>query len=309
MAKVFRRESDMEKELEFAKVLQEVDPAQKFFLYPIAHCATNVGEVRKDRDATKCSYVQDAVQNSTHMLYMVTMVKGGSTVEDHVMKHRLTPAEFVAVITPVFEAVRKLSKHGYVHHDLKFDNMLYNDAHKKTHVIDFGLMQRMKTLFHPDNNRYIFSNYWLHPPEYRIAQRLYDKPLYHPTKDDFRSDVESIGETLDIYFDDSAPTTLRDLIIQQVFNNRICEYEEEYINYASSIWRAKGSKTRAMYKHADKVDIYSIGITIVYLSQFLEFPSNLARAEWMQKLKIFVHPDPRKRPGPTKAIKVLFAAV
>lgn len=306
LGKVFKEERDMRKELAFGEIMARIDPRQKIFLYPASSCETTLRELRKDPQATKCSYTTSSAMTND-AFHMVKMKRGGVTLDQYLHTHRTTPHDFVEMMKPVITGLKMLHKNGMVHHDLKFDNILYSPGKKVTNIIDFGLMQRQETVFDPSVNRYLYSNYWLHPPEYRIAQQVHSHPS-KPTDDDGRALCQEVMTTIDVYFEDYAPATLRELIVNQAFRYT-CAYEEAFLGYMKAVWRAKGSKLDFMRKQAHKIDIYSLGITMIYMSQLLHFRGSGARVKWMEAMKLFVHPDPRKRPSASRALSILQNAV
>lgn len=312
IGKVFEDEESYDKEWEIAKKLAKVDPNQQIFLYPISKCITTLNDIKKDPQASKCSYVSTASPKSSRSntsFPMVNMVKGGITLEEFVRKNKVSPSKFLKTIVPILKGLIMLKRHNLIHHDLKFDNILYDPHTNETKVIDFGLLVPLKGAFNVMDNDYLYSNYWLHPPEYMMFQCVNDytqTQLSSLTREEARNFAENSLITLNINFASGDRHTLKDIIINQCFKYH-CEYEDAYVNYMLAVAKrpSKSAAIAYMSKQASKIDIYSLGITMAYLSMFLEYKSNHQKKKLMEIIKQFVHPDPRKRPTPAKALTII----
>ena len=303
IAKVFSKIKDMDTEWKLGKQMQKIDPKQKLFYYPVATCNTTVAEVKKDPDGTKCSYTRR--KKNTDVLPIVKMVKGGMTIEEWVQQNQVDVKTFVAALLPVVAALRSLGKAKMIHHDLKFNNILYDPATKETKVIDFGLMIPMQDAFTPSKNKFLRSKYWLHPPEYHIERHV--ATLRNPQKEDARRILNGVISMLSFYFNKTTKTILKDTLINKVYGS-YCDYEESFMKYFFGGVFNKRSGTESikyMCKYANKVDIYSLGMDMLYLSEYLVYPSQAEREKFYGVIRMFLQPDPRKRPGPTKATSML----
>jgi len=69
--------------------------------------------------------------------------------------------------------LREFSNHGLVHHDLKPQNIVFNEKINRLNFIDFGLMDTKSNLINSAlKGRYPFSIfYWYFPPELRFLER------------------------------------------------------------------------------------------------------------------------------------------
>lgn len=305
LAKVFRDIDDLDEEWRFAKQIAKIDPKQRVFIYSAARCATSSKNVRKDRQASECSIVNQAPDNAT--LHMALMKKGGVTIEEFALsKGGISLKEFIFAVLPIIDGIDMLIKNKIVHHDLKFNNILYDPKTRVTNIIDFGLMIPMTGAFNKRLNPYLFSNYWLHPPEYRIAQYAYEHYRSGPSTEECYAVARDAIATLDVYFDNRTKETIKSGITQYTFQSEY-EYEEAFVHFMSSVFNRRKGKAALDYlaKYANKIDIYSLGIMMVFLSSYLKFRDTNERKEFMSVVKFFVHPDPRKRPSPKKAVIML----
>lgn len=310
IAKVFLKKQAMNVEWDLSKQIQKIDPKQKSFLYPLSQCDTTVAELKKDPDAARCSYTRS--YKDPTILPMVKMTKGGMTLEKYVKKNNVSLTDFVGAVLPVLGGIRKLNKAKMVHNDLKFNNILYDPDTFETKIIDFGLMIPEKDAFDILKNVDVRSKYWLHPPEYLAESFVRNLPYFeYPVKRHARKIVADVMKMLDIFFDSTTKIRLKDTLVNKVFES-YCEYEEEFTKYLLNgvLNKRRGQESiDYMTKYANKIDIYSLGISMMYLGDYLYFMSSKEEDKFYAVLKHFVHPDPRKRPGPTKAAKLLKSLV
>ena len=66
-------------------------------------------------------------------------------------------------LTPLLRGLSIMSAEGWVHHDIKHDNLLFIDSPKRFNLIDFGLMERFKHIRFVSNDDQR-KHYW-YPPE------------------------------------------------------------------------------------------------------------------------------------------------
>lgn len=301
----------MDTEWDIAKKMAKVDPTQSIFLYPISKCTTTYKDVKKDAESSKCSYVTKVPHRSktSKTFPMVNMVKGGMTLEDFVRKNHVSPSQFLNAILPVIKGLTMLKRQNLVHHDLKFDNILHDPATGGTKIIDFGLLIPLKGAYNEVDNGFLYSNYWLHPPEYRVFQYINEhsqSQVSATTKDAARKAAADNVKILNINFETGDQYTLKEVITTQCFRY-YCEYEEAFMKYMLAVCKraSKADSISYMTKQASKIDIYSLGITMTYLSMFLNYKSDAQKKQFMEIIKQFIHPDPRKRPTPAKAIAII----
>lgn len=307
MAKIFRKQEELDNEWSYATQIAKIDPEQKIFLYSAARCETSSKNVRADPQSRSCTILKSVPRKPTTM-YMSKMKRGGMTLDDLVRKNSVSLQQIIPIMLPVLEGIRKLIKNKLIHHDLKFDNVLYDPVTKTTNIIDFGLMVSMTGVYDPSINEFLYSDYWLHPPEYHIAKFIYDNPnVIYPVKEQCRRTSRQALELLDVYFDDMTKAKLKDIIINRMFGGSECDYDDYFMNYMKAVYNHRRGIDAINYmaKHANKIDVYSFGIILTYISTYLSFQSPVEKQQYFDIVKMFVHPDPRKRPGPTKAATML----
>lgn len=304
LGKVFRNKSSMNTEIKSIEKIAKADPKQRYFIYAHSSCTTSVKEILKDKDAAKCSYITSRVSRQPSKTFpMLNMTKGGMTLEDYIKKHKVSPRQFCIILIQILKALKILRKHGLVYHDLKFDNILYDPSTDDVKIIDFGLMIPLNDVYDLRKNNYLFSNYWLHPPEYRVFQELHKR---HMTEDDVRELAATNLKLLDIKFASTDHSSLQKIITKSAWMYP-CKYDDAFVKYVMHITKSKNNSAALNHlkKQASKVDIYSLGITAAYLSMYLDYASDAQQKKFMTIVQALTHPDPRKRPSATRAITMI----
>jgi serine/threonine protein kinase len=285
------------KKKDIAKVFHSQHSMEEEWVYSKQMAYVSEKELRKDPTADQCSFLSG---NKNTMYPMLKMAHGGVNLDAYFENNLLNMNILVDITISVLKGLRKLAKNRIIHNDLKFNNIVYDPQTGNTRVIDFGLSMKMADAFKPQKNRFLKSKYWLHPPEYRLTQHLGSTPI---NRDDARKMFREEYDLLDIYFSDSHPTTLISFITDKLYS--YCDYEALYMKYVMRISKMTGDVKEYMTKHAAKVDLYSLGISLIHLSLFVTYKSPRAEARFLEVIKALVHPDPSKRPSIGKLITML----
>lgn len=310
VGKVFIGKKYLDEEWDVAKDVAKLDPEQKYFIYPLSRCKTNASAVHKVESQGVCNNVATKfpAKTSKGVLYMAKLPNGGEPLDVYIKKHKVSPEELLASLIPVFKGIQKLARNDIVHHDLKFDNILYNHLTNDCRIIDFGLKVAASEAFDIDKNKFLFSNYWLHPTEYKMYVSMY-KRQWAPVDDaEARMTMARHLSAYKIRFSSNDPHHLSDIIL----NGRIfayCDYEKAYIQYMKQLskQKTKDKMIEYMSKSPDKIDVFSLGITLVYLSMYLDYSrsSEVTIHKFNELMRSMIHPDPRHRASSAKCMKII----
>lgn len=302
IGKIFNSAEDANDEWTRSQLIAQADPDQTYFLYATSQCATTSAMIQRDASARKCRKVSMQNPNTTYPL--LKMPFGGVPLSDFVMKNRVLPIEeFLAYMEHIFKGLSVLSKNGLVHQDMKFDNILVYPSEKRASIIDIGLLVHANDAFNPEKNEFIFSGYWLHPPEYRLSEAFQDPFLRTTfTKEDARASLHRHLKKLNIRFNHQE-RNLVELITQWVYE--YCDYDHEYVEYVLSLnrHRTNAAVIESMTRRSETIDVYSVGITMVYLTQFMNPVIFQRSPAYKTLLQMCLHPNPRKRYTPVQAVK------
>ncbi|OAD06958.1 hypothetical protein MUCCIDRAFT_16644, partial [Mucor lusitanicus CBS 277.49] len=81
-----------------------------------------------------------AVHLHQEFVYLVMPLCTGGSLQQYVFEHHLTVGQLVHIITSIASGLAKVHGHGYIHRDIKCDN-IFLDQESNTIVIgDFGVV-------------------------------------------------------------------------------------------------------------------------------------------------------------------------
>lgn len=321
VSKVFSNVDELEQEWQQAKRIAKIDPHQRYFVYATSRCTVPREKVTDKKEARQCTLLHKntarhaPVPAAAARIAMLKMPFGGEPLDRYVQKHTPTVREVLRIMLPVFEGVQRLVRCRFAHHDLKGNNMLVQadqEGLMQAKVIDFGLSMPTADLISPSKNFYLQSDYWLHPPEYRTLVHAYMHGDI--SAGDAAALLSKDLHMLDTQISRHDKHTLAGLVIPVFFTY------EEYAD-ASAAWRRQvavharrgpDATVAFIQKHAaTRVDVYSLGITLMYLSQFMDMKKSddAAKKGLIQLVRHMVHPDPRQRWSASAVLKFVQALI
>ena len=303
VGKVFVEQKHADEEWNVALMLYKIDPMQSHFIYPTSRCDTTVASVKKAQEKRHCT---NMMRTSKKQVKMIMLQNGGIALQEYMMRNMMQPVDLLQSLLPVFHGLVKLSKNGIVHHDMKFDNILYNPVTMQCRAIDFGLMVATKDALTFGGNPYIFSNYWLHPPEYRVLVSMHKHNWKHMDTAEMRQMLSSHLSIYKIRFSPLDSLHISDLILNgKIFS--YCDYERSYMLFMKQLYKHKNKEgiIGYMQRFANRIDVYSLGITLLYLTMYMNttLTTNNVEQQLQSLIRSMIHPDPRKRSTPTKCLR------
>lgn len=301
VGKIMVYEDAFEDEIDQVSQLYKIDPTQKYFIYPVTRCSVKHSDVIKVPGAMQCKNVS----TNAKTMKMLKMTNGGMAMDEYIRSHNVTPIALLQMIRNIVEGAKKLSSKGFIHHDMKFNNWLIDPNTLTAKIIDFGLMIRSDDAFTP-NNPFLGSKYWLHPPEYRYYVYLESTKWDTPTEQKIRWIMADDLKLNDHRFASQDKASMRHLLTNPPMF-AYCEYEAAVMKFFATVSKLNGvdAKRRYIDKFKNKVDIYGIGISMLYLSSYLDF-SNMSRDKYdafIELIRFMVHPNPVKRCTIAQALK------
>jgi serine/threonine protein kinase len=290
LTKVYSTQSDLQSEWKYAKILKQVDPKQEYFIYPRERCEIQRKIIEKQPNANQCNLIKQSPKSSFPALQMMY---GGMTFEQYVRTKQPTVLDFLRIARHILKGIRKLHQFGWLHQDLKLDNILVNDQ-GIPHMIDYSLFTPVNNAFNHRVNLYLRSKYWLHPPEYRIEmqiRRLGDRPSDAEISSFVNNIITEHMRSMEFKIQTDDKTNLDQYVLSYFSYS-------EYYNHIKEYVKSLIGKVHVIGRHAVKIDVYSLGLTFMNLAYYLK--GDVRYQEW---LKGMIHPDPRKRLSTTMAIR------
>lgn len=164
VGKIFLYPDGAKEELAQTHLVRQIDPTQKFFLYPKDSCTVAFQTYVKE-GASSCK-----VKGASKEMLQLLMPHGGRTLEQFLKKTPLQSIpriEMLRILQRIFYGIRILGENGIAHQDIKCPNIVLNNR-DGLKLIDWGTTITAANRFTDKNNMYGASDYAVSPPEYRI---------------------------------------------------------------------------------------------------------------------------------------------
>ena len=175
---------NMNQELKEYVLIARADPKNNFYLGKPETCPLGINPINRP-PIEKCKMGKDIVQKPQD--YSLILMKDGGTNWDefadrmsHLPVNRQNTERmetFWVEARRMIYGVKAFIAHGIMHHDLKAQNIVYNEPTGRSNFIDFGLMEDIReTEAACSHNQYKFAVYhWSYPFE----TSLLNKPQFN----------------------------------------------------------------------------------------------------------------------------------
>jgi len=182
------KNKDAKKELaEYDKVI-EADKNKDYYLGKPEDCNLDNRNVINLKSIQKCKIGSDVLKNLSGFKLLI-MKDGGINLEKYTKKMKEWSVsemntelceKFVLESMRLFKGLKVFEEHGLVHHDLKPQNVVYDEVTNRMNFIDFGLMvSRNKVIKQASSGNYGFALFhWSYPWELEFINRLAYKSVF-----------------------------------------------------------------------------------------------------------------------------------
>lgn len=300
-------------ELNEYKNIAKVDEDEQFYLGTPTKCKLDINE-RNVYSMEKCKNSGDFFENIEKMSLLV-MEDGGKTIEefaDKMQKMEATKENKAKIERFWIEAHRILRglkvflDNGIVHHDLKPQNIVYNEHTNRLNFIDFGLMTSKEHIIKKTrkSDYYMAKYHWSYPFEIRFMNKKKymnfakqsekeKQQYYYDIISGFRAeeDVSSANSMRTFFYFISKPhmTHGEHEILMTIF------FEDFYKMLVHEL-NDKENYSVFVDKCINTIDIYGTGIALMYvLSRSLHLMSREMIGELSELFYHMVTPDINKR--------------
>ena len=301
VGKVYFRVQDFEDERDIMKkVSKEVDPEGIFTVKFSGDC--HISKPPPEVLATASEGCKRLQGNEYQIMYP----DGGSDLKQFYNKYREKPRKFFDLfkaMKPIFAGLSVLDKKKLIHNDIKPANMLYNPKLKKITLIDYGMMSTYKDIFrHYSGTNDAFYMYY--PPEYRIINNIVQT-----------NECTSVSSVMRFYTKSFEPVDPAEFFaafgidlkrdasnLIRVYNYSLKRQRGGDVNNkpeANTIsphttprrtMRTPKSVSMLFDQALDKIDVYSLGISIAYIirSMGLVDPLVVAKLSIMERMQLSI---------------------
>lgn len=243
VGKLFEYHEFADEEYEKQRIIEAIDTTSDFTLPLIRKCVVN------RYIPTQCEFEKLPHRVYTQLIYE----KGGKDLNAYVKgyaydepnkRHRAFVKAFKA-FRPLIQGIHKLSSAGYCHLDIKPANILFNG--KRTVFIDFGLLKDVQSVFTYDSLFFLEYDYPYYPPEFKLYTLIKtgkNKCSYDKFKSAFLNNLNG-------YVDFTAK---HDAALKAL-----------YTKFSKEHGLTKKHLDQSFKGFADKIDLYSLGISLMYM--------------------------------------------
>lgn len=260
VSKIFTSPHTVQTENAYAKVIYSLDKEGRYFVVPTKLCKTTRVQIQKNKAVEDCKSLKNV---QTKYIPQIVMPHAGidlfGYMETYVNQQlkKVSLLVWIKLLENIFPAVKLLHQHGYVHLDIKAENIIYDGRIGR--VSDFGLMSPHKKVYQSKSHNESLA-YLPYPLEMLIVNYRH-----------FHSCDEPLGgcslyvkymESLHSFGKMAADAFLRYHPKQEIINEvaRLEQWIEE-----DPAW------FEMVREQADKIDVYSIGNMCIHMEWFLDF--------------------------------------
>ena len=281
--------------------IKKIDPTDMFHSGTPVYCTPS--NIKENIAAAKKCNIQDikiATRNSNlkDTLALLVMNDGGKDLRKIIKDFKKLPLnensktkihKFIISFERAFIALKELNDNGYVHNDLKTDNMVYNSDTNILNFIDFGLTKQASQIMHQCTKNYYYDYcHWNFVPEITLLnQERYERVRKLYTKNKYKSPFKVIYDNLfnergsgwsDFALSEQYPTTSRsDMVFKfKTKYTQIIKTIEHICNQDHSFKKQHRSPNGLHNTSINSMDSYALGQSLSFciysLSSFFTPP-------------------------------------
>jgi serine/threonine protein kinase len=260
------------KELSEFALIDKADQDNAIYLGKPTKC--NVSNTLQNQNAiTKCS--SSFSVNKINSYSLLLMKYGGLDLAQFgktVYKWEKTSNNVRAIelfwieVVRLFYGIKIFHDNGFIHHDLKHQNIVYNQEENRINFIDFGFMTQKKKVINAAKN----SKYWLsdnHHWSFPLENVFWNKNAYmkYTNNATARADAsklaKSIGTNCYAFFQTIVPVNYP----KSDLNKLIIMTGTRTIDLMNDFHRSKYNEF--LEKSVDTIDSYGLGMGLTYVLQ------------------------------------------
>jgi serine/threonine protein kinase len=279
VSKVLLSEDAVDELSEYEKV-DDADKSADFYLGRPEECDIDNKNVFNLRAIQKCKIGSDVLADlENHSL--IIMGNGGNNVDQYVKSMKKFPISqenkrtcelFLLESLRLFTGLLRFKEKDLVHHDLKPQNVVYNEEANRLNFIDFGLMQsKKKILDEAKKSKYEFSIFhWSFPWELLYLDKNKYEELKKKSELDRKSEFGIIIQKFVNRTDEKIPNGMHTFfayaldpdIPRDEYRILRTAFFNDYYAFLNSVDRM--DYTTFAEKSVDTIDSYGIGFTMKY---------------------------------------------
>ena len=308
ISKIMKDEHAQTEMLEYVGI-NKIDPDNKYHIKP-EKCSPNFSYEMKE-SVMKCKSGKDIIKDKDNYK-LIVMKYGGPDLKqffknpmEDMPENRERVSDFWIEAVDLFKAVQLFIKNGMIHHDLKPENIVYDENKHSVKIIDFGLLQKKDNIIEESKD----SDYWLSQFHFNFPPELffYNKDRWDKTHEEEEEDLnetrDNTEKRIDLFFNsksreeylssvDNFITYVKSEDLHPQLEDSI---KEEFLDFVEGKNKRMNHDT-LLKESIDTIDVYGLGLSLMYV---LTHVNELMKPNIIKKLhELFmemVQPDIRFR--------------
>jgi serine/threonine protein kinase len=256
VGKYFNKVSTAESEFELNRIVKMIDPNHEWTLPLYKKCV--IKDFQKKDQTDRCEHFNTQTSNITTYIQLIYKY-GGLDLYSVIDKYSNAKienkqSEFIKIFNslgPILKGLHKLNEKKLGHFDIKPGNILYNG--NKLSIIDFGLMINTTSIFRSENEKYLLFNYQYYPPEFKLYGIWLNRNRKQPSYNTFME-----------LFKKSISTNTNRFNLENNLEHQLSRFYS-IVAYNTDKFSKSKKVNQEFFNFKDKIDIYSLGITLLEL--------------------------------------------
>jgi serine/threonine protein kinase len=257
VSKIFIDVEDYKKEMEINIKIHKLDPESKYFITPIQACTAKIDTIPITKNC-KMIANKNTKPSNVNQLIMPHAGKDMYAYIETLPNNKISLTEWISLLGNIIEGITVLRDNKMCHCDIKPANMMYNNVALR--LIDFGLTATFRNLYKDDEG---FWPYLFYPPELYVADFFlvnFMKARFNKVFEDKITAI--IGDTKDI-------KDIKKIFKKYYFDKDTVKDDLEI--YFRREGRSKSRETLRKPENIEKIDIFSLGMSCVFLHSYIDF--------------------------------------
>lgn len=287
VSKVFSSSRSALEEVEQMKIIQKIDPYNRFTIKMYESCNVDAFNTIPEEEMIKCKNFQKYTHIPGKQQIQLIYENGGVDLA-HV-KDVMFEDLFVDM-QPLFAGLKVMNDNKVTHYDIKPGNIVYNDKTRKMKYIDFGLLHSTSINYnfelfiqkYGSMQPFVSYTYYYYPPEFQLYnsykfeswQNVNSVVMDARKHDSYNNYTQGYNLLYKVYLTnvvakvgDICPEIANELRLL-VDNGLKSKRRKRFLEMVRDLGMTEGEDY--FYKIENKVDVYSLGISVLQVfSMFL----------------------------------------
>jgi len=240
--------------------INKIDPDNKYHLKP-EKCVPDYSYEMKET-VMKCKIGKDIIKEKDKYK-LIVMKYGGPDLKqffkkpmEDTPKNRERISDFWIEAIDLFKAIKLFIKNGMIHHDLKPENIVYDENNHSVKIIDFGLLQKKNDIIEKSKD----SDYWLSQFHFNFPPELffYNKEIWDDVDEDSFDSIakKEFFSSVDIFM-----TYVKSEGLHPQLN---AEMKRDFLDFVE-IRQKLYTHDKFLNDSINTIDVYGLGLSLLYI--------------------------------------------